>query len=107
LKAGSLKVLQEKFLIEVGNQILFIQNQKIREIITEQKEDIKYLYTIKTANDFIFTTHLNLNAKTTLRHESFTKLVNKALQFVGRNLKPPRNLSSQSFRKWDDLDFKN
>ena len=88
-------------MIEIGNQTLFIKNQKIRDIITERKDDIRYLYAIKTENDFIFTTDLNLNAKTTLRRESFTRSVNKAIQFVGKNLNPPQYLSSKSFRHWD------
>jgi serine phosphatase RsbU (regulator of sigma subunit) len=101
LKVRCLKILQENFLIEIGNQTLFIQNQKIRDIITERKEDITYLYTIKTENDFIFTSESNLNAKGSLRRESFTRSVNKALQLVGQSLEPTHNLSSQSFRQWD------
>ena len=76
--------------------------QKTRQIIIERKEDIEYFYRIKNDNDFIFTTDLDLNAKITLCRESFTKSINKALQFVGKDLDPPKNLSSQSFKKWDD-----
>ena len=101
LKVSCLKILQENFLIEIGNQTLFIQNQKIRDIITERKEDIRYLYAIKTENDFIFTAESNLNAKRTLRRESFTRSINKALQLVGQSIEPPQHLSSQSFRQWD------
>jgi hypothetical protein len=101
LKVKSLSTLQEEFLIEIGGQTLFIQNQKIRQVIRERKNDIKYIYTIKCKNDFIFTTDLNLNAKTTIRRESLTRSVNKALRFVGKNLTPPRNLSSRSFQKWE------
>lgn len=101
LKAKCLSTLQEEFLIEIGGQTLFIQNQKIRQVIRERKNDIKYIYTIKSKNDFIFTTDLNLNAKTTIRRESLTRSVNKALRFIGKNLNPPRNLSSKSFQKWD------
>jgi hypothetical protein len=100
LKVGCLKSLQEDSLIEINNQVLSIQTQKIRDIIMERKEDITYLQAIKSDNDFIFTS--DLNAKKTLRRESFTRSVNKAIQLVGNNLKPPRYLSSQSFRKWEE-----
>jgi hypothetical protein len=80
LKAGCLSTLQEKFLIEIRYQILFIQNQKIREAIRERAHNIKFLYTIKSKNDFIFTTDLDLHAKKTIRRESLTRSVNKALQ---------------------------
>lgn len=92
LKAECLTTLQDEFLIKIGGKILFIENQKIREVIRERTKDIKYLYTIKRKNDFIFTTDLNLNAKTTIRRESLTRSVNKALRFVRKKLNPPRKL---------------
>jgi len=100
LKVECLKSLQEDSLIEINNQVLSIQTRKIRDIIIERKEDITYLQVIKFDNDFIFTS--DLNAKKTLRRESFTRSVNKAIQVVGNNLKPPRDLTSQSFRKWEE-----
>jgi hypothetical protein len=100
LKVGCLKSLKEDSLIEINNQVLSIQTQKIRDIIMERKEDITYLQAIKSDNDFIFTS--DLNAKKTLRRESFTRSVNKAIQLVGNNLKPQRYISSQSFRKWEE-----
>lgn len=99
LKVGCLKILEKKFVIKIGNRNLFIQNQRVREIISDRKEDILYIYTIKNKNDFIFTSDLNLNAKRLLRRESLTRSVNKALKFVGKNLKPVRKLTSNSFRK--------
>jgi hypothetical protein len=74
---------------------------KIREIVAEQKGGVTHLCAVETENDFIFMTDLSSNAKKSLRRESFTRCVNEALQFVGKNSEPHRNLSSQSFGKWD------
>ena len=63
LRMSCFKTLHEQFIIEIGKQILFIQNKKVREIIEERKSDISYLSTIKTENDFIFTSKFNLHAK--------------------------------------------
>lgn len=98
LKVGCLKTLQKKFLIKVGDQVLFIQDEHCRFIINERTEDIKIISTIKDANDFIFTTDLNLHAEKPLRRESFTKLVNNVLQTTSEKLGYSKNLTSRTFK---------
>lgn len=99
LKVECLQILQDRYLIKIGNQVLLLKSQKIQKIILERIEDIQYILNIKDQNDFIFTSKLNY--KKTLSRESFTKMINKALQYVGKNSEPPITLSSKCFSVWD------
>lgn len=100
LKVDCLCSLEEKFLITIGNQTLFIQNPKIRDLILEREPDFHSIREMKSKNDFIFTS--NSNGKTMLRRESFTRLINEAIQSTGKRCKPPLYLTSKIFRKWEE-----
>ena len=47
LKVQNLRSLEKEFFIDVSNRTLLIQNQKIREIISERRNDFNYIYKIK------------------------------------------------------------
>ena len=55
LKAQNLRSLEKEFFIDVSNRTLLIQNQKIREIISERRDDFNSIYKIKYDDDYIFT----------------------------------------------------
>ena len=60
--------------------ILFIKDQKIREVIIEQTKDIRDIFLVKNKSYYIFT--LNLNVKTIIRGNSLTTLLNKVFQLL-------------------------
>jgi site-specific recombinase XerD len=99
LKVHNLRTLEQESFIELKNQTILIQNQKIRAIINERRDDVNYLNKIKYDDDFIFTNEID--GKIPLRRETFTRIINKELQSIGVDLQPPRKLSSRSFQTWD------
>lgn len=60
--------------------ILFIKDQKIREVIIEQTKDIRDIFLVKNKSYYLFT--LNLNVKTIIRGNSLTTLLNKVFQLL-------------------------
>ena len=83
---------------------LWIKNQKIREIISERRNDFNYIYNIKHDTDYIFTK--DIDGRVPLRRETLTRLVNNELKSVGVDLEPPRKLTSRSFQIWDHKNYK-
>jgi integrase len=102
LRVECLQILEKTFFIKIGNQTLFIENPKLRQLIFDRKKDIKNLSRIKNENDFIFTSHFNLHSASPLRRESLTRLVNSGLKFVVRNSEFPKTLklTTESFRQY-------
>ena len=87
LKVQNLRSLEKKFFIDVSNRTLWIQNQKIREIISERRNDFNYIYKIKYDDDYIFTK--DIDGQVPLRRETLTRIVNNELNSVGVDLEPP------------------
>jgi len=104
LKVQNLRSLEKEFFIDVSNRTLWIQNQKIREIISERRNDFNYIYKIKYDDDYIFTK--DIDGQIPLRRETLTRIMNNELNSVGVDLNPPRKLSSRSFQIWDDKNYK-
>ena len=104
LKVQNLRSLEKEFFIDVSNRTLWIQNQKIREIISERRNDFNYIYKIKYDDDYIFTK--DIDGQVPLRRETLTRIVNKELNSVGVDLEPPRKLTSRSFQIWDHKNYK-
>ena len=99
LKVQNLRSLEKEFFIDVSNRTLLIQNQKIREIISERRNDFNYIYKIKYDDDYIFTK--DIDSQVPLRRETLTRIVNNELNSVGVDLEPPQKLTSRSFQIWD------
>lgn len=63
LKIGYLRILERIF---SARQNLFIQNSKVRTMISAREIDFKYVHLIKNDKDLIFTSDFNLTSKTSI-----------------------------------------
>lgn len=67
LPIGYLRILERIF---IARQNLFIQNSKVRTMISIRETDFKYFHSIKNDKDLIFTSDFNLTSETSI-HTSY------------------------------------
>lgn len=98
VRVRDLCFLEQKHCININNQTLLIQNSKAKIAIQVQSLDLQYMCSNKSINDYIFTK--DINSKTHLSRETFTKIVNNYLRSIGHSMSCDEKLTSGSFRNW-------
>lgn len=102
LKVGQLQTLLEAHWIEIdrskkgpANYKAFLTSEG-KKVVKERRKDFDFLFLMKTADSYIFTSELN--HKKMLRRETITRDVNQIMRSVSKSLPNQPNITSHSFR---------
>lgn len=102
LKVGQLQALLEAHWIGIdrskrgpANHKAFLTSEG-KKVVKERRKDFDFLFLMKTADSYIFTSELN--HKKMLRRETITRDVNRIMRSVSKSLPNQPNITSHSFR---------
>ena len=102
LKVGQLQALLEAHWIGIdrskrgpANHKAFLTSEG-KKVVKERRKDFDFLFLMKTADSYIFTSELN--HKKMLRRETITRDVNRIMRSVSKSLPNQLNITSHSFR---------